>query len=101
LERCRISIASKPILANVSTQAIVDPGHIRQELYDQIFQVVNWRHAMEKAVQNSSSEIFIEIGPKKVLTRMLQDVSGSAPTSNVEDMNSLESTVSRLSALHS
>jgi len=95
LKRCRMSIASKPVIANVSTQAIVDPGHIKRELYDQIFQVVDWRHAMEKAVRNGS-DLFIEVGPKKVLTHMLKDIDPAVPKANVDTMASLESTIERL-----
>jgi [acyl-carrier-protein] S-malonyltransferase len=95
LEKCRMSIASRPVISNVSTQAIVDPGHIKQELYDQIFQVVDWRHAMEKAVEKGS-DVFIEIGPKKVLTNMLRDIDPTVSSANVDTMESLGSTIGQL-----
>jgi [acyl-carrier-protein] S-malonyltransferase len=97
LEKCAMSIASRPIISNVSTQAIVDPGHIKQELYDQIFQIVDWRHAMEKAL-GKDSDVFIEIGPKRVLTNMLKDIDPTVPSANVDTMQSLETTIGQLQA---
>ena len=96
LDKCDFSIASKPVMANVSTDAIVDPNHIKKELYAQIFQVVNWRGSIEKAVQNGV-DLFIEVGPKKVLSNMIKDIDPSLRALNVEDTESLEATVKELS----
>ena len=95
LDKSNVSIASKPVVANVSTDAIVDPDHIRQELYRQIFQVVDWRRSMEKAVGNGGN-LFIEVGPKRVFTNMLKDIDSTVSGMNVEDMASLENTVKAL-----
>jgi [acyl-carrier-protein] S-malonyltransferase len=92
LDKSNVSIASKPVVANVSTDAIVDPDHIRKELYSQIFQVVDWRGSMEKAVRNGGN-LFIEVGPKKILTNMLKDIEPTVSSMNVEDMASLERAV--------
>ena len=95
LDGINISIASKPIIANVSTDAIVDPDHIKEELYKQIFQVVDWRRSIEKAIKNGGN-LFIEVGPKKVLTNMIKDIDPAVPIMNVEDMESLRKTVAEL-----
>jgi [acyl-carrier-protein] S-malonyltransferase len=96
LDICNFRIASKPVMANVSTDAIVDPNHIKKELYAQIFQVVNWRESIEKAVRNGV-DLFIEVGPKKVLSNMIKDIDSSVQALNVEDIESLENTVKELS----
>jgi [acyl-carrier-protein] S-malonyltransferase len=95
LERCEMDIASKPILANVSTEAIVDPVHIRQELYTQIFNIVNWRGTIERLVSRPDT-LFIELGPKQVLSNMIKDIDPSAARINMEDIDSLERTLKRL-----
>jgi [acyl-carrier-protein] S-malonyltransferase len=95
LDKSDVSIASKPVVANVSTDAIVDPDHIRKELYRQIFQVVDWRRSMEKAVGNGGN-LFIEVGPKRVLTNMLKDIAPTVSSMNIEDMGSLERAVQAL-----
>jgi [acyl-carrier-protein] S-malonyltransferase len=95
LDKSEIHIASKPIIANVSTEAIVDPIHVRQELYDQIYKIVDWRRSIEKII-SSRSDLFIEVGPKKVLSNMIKDIDPSVQELNVEDMDSLEKTVTEL-----
>ena len=98
LNQYDIQIAGKPILANVSSDAIVDPKHIRQELYEQIFKVVDWRGCIEKIVANGG-DLFIEVGPKRVLSNMIKDINAAVPSLNVEDMASLEKTVTELKSL--
>jgi [acyl-carrier-protein] S-malonyltransferase len=92
-----IRIGERPVIANVTSEAIVDPAHIRKELYEQIFTCVNWRRSVEKMVENGA-DLFIELGPKKVLTNMIKDIGTPVPTMNVEDMDSLEKTVRDLGA---
>ncbi len=95
LNKHAIRIASKPIMANVSAEAIVDPNHIRGELYEQIYKIVNWRGAVEKAIDNGGN-LFLEVGPRKVLTNMIRSIRTGIPGLNVEDMDSLEATVRAL-----
>jgi [acyl-carrier-protein] S-malonyltransferase len=95
LGKNRLSIGSKPVIANVSSDAIVDPNHIRKELYEQIFKIVNWRGSVEKMIGNGGG-LFIEVGPKKVLSNMIKDIEASVSCLNVEDMESLEKTVNEL-----
>jgi len=95
LNKTTFDILSRPIVANVTTDAIVDPRHIRDEGYHQIFQPVNWLGAMEKIVAGGA-DLFIEVGPKKVLTNMLREIAPSIPALNVEDPASLEKTMEAL-----
>ena len=96
LDKSHIRIASKPILANVSTDAIVDPVHIRMELYEQLYKLVDWRGCMEKILGNGETT-FIEVGPKMVLTRMLKDIRPSVRSLSVENMETLQKTIKQLS----
>ena len=95
LDRSRFLIAVRPIIANVSTNAIVDPNHVKKELYNQIFNIVDWRRSVERIIANGG-DLFIEIGPKRVLSNMIKDIDPSIPELNVEDMESLEHTVEEL-----
>ena len=92
-----LTIADKPVIANVSAEAIVDPLHIRKELYEQIFTCVDWRRGAERMVENGA-DLFIEIGPKKVLSGMIKSLAPNIPTLNVEDVASLEATIRELGA---
>ena len=95
LIRSHVSIAAKPVIANVSKEAIVDPAHIRKELYEQIYTCVDWRRSIEKMIENGA-DLFIEVGPKKILSNMIKDIDPSIPRLNVEDLESLEATVKAL-----
>jgi [acyl-carrier-protein] S-malonyltransferase len=97
LNTSNIHIAERAVIANVTSEAIVDPAHIRKELYEQIFTCVNWRRSIEKMVENGA-DLFIEMGPKKVLTNMIKDIGSPVPTMNVEDFETLERTVKELGA---
>ncbi|MBN1847547.1 MAG: ACP S-malonyltransferase [Deltaproteobacteria bacterium] len=98
LDKCNIQIASKPVIANVSSEAIVDPEHIRKELYLQIFSNVDWRRSVEKIVANGG-DLFIELGPKTILSKMVKDIAPSAKTLNVENMETLKQTVKELAEI--
>ena len=95
LSQCNILIGAIPVIANVSTEAIVDPIHIRKELYEQIFNVVDWKGSVERMIAQGS-DLFIEVGPKKVLSNMIRDIDPSIPQLNVEDRASLERTLNEL-----
>lgn len=96
LDESTIHIASKPVIANVTSEAIVDPNHIRKELYHQIFTSVDWRHSVEKVIDNGA-DLFIEIGPKTVLSNMIKAIDRSIPRLNVENLDSLRNTLKELS----
>lgn len=95
LDESTIGIASKPVIANVTGEAIVDPAHIRKELYHQIFEFVDWRSSVEKAIHNRA-DLFIEIGPKTVLSNMIKTIDPSVSRLNVENLDSLAKTLKEL-----
>lgn len=95
LASVKLLIATRPVLANVSAEAIADPVAIRRELYEQIFTIVDWKTSVEKMVANEA-DCFIEIGPKRVLSNMIRDIDASVPQLNVEDPESLEKTLREL-----
>ena len=95
LEKCEMDIASRPIMANVSSEAIVDPRHIRQELYKQMFNVVDWRGGIERIISKGENT-FIEVGPKRVLSNMIKEIDPNLTRLNMEDMETLKKTVKKL-----
>jgi [acyl-carrier-protein] S-malonyltransferase len=60
-----------------------------------MYKIVNWRGAVEKIIDNQT-DLFIEIGPKKVLGKMMKDIDSSIPVLNVENEESLENTMKAL-----
>ena len=88
-------ISPIPIIANVTAQAIADPAHIRDELYYQVYNPVNWRDSVQKAIENGA-DLFIEVGPGKVLSGMLERINPKIARLNVDNLESLEKTVQEL-----
>lgn len=96
LDRTDFTRARREIIANVSAEPLLEAEAIRDELYGQIFKVVNWRGSIEKAAA-LGTDLFIEIGPKKVLSNMLKDIVPDIRQINVEDKASLENALALLS----
>lgn len=95
LDNADIYIASPPIIANVTAKAIADPIDIMQELHGQIYKPVDWKGSVENAIANGA-DLFIEIGPKTVLSNMIKEIDPEKTTLHVEDLKSLEEAVREL-----
>ena len=95
LEEYEIDIASKPIMANVTSEAIVDPKHIRQERYAQYEHPFDWRGTIERIISKGAN-IFIELGPNKVLSNMIKNIDPAITELNMEDIESLKKTVKKI-----
>jgi len=100
LENRDFTIMSRPVIANTSTRAIVDPLDIKKELTDQIFQPVLWKDSVEKMIK-SGVRVFVEIGPGKVLNGLINKVDPNIKVLNVEDRQTLEQTAKELINLSS
>jgi [acyl-carrier-protein] S-malonyltransferase len=94
------SITTRPVIANTTTRAIVDPLDIKNELTDQIFRSVFWKESTEKMIKNGA-RVFVEIGPGKVLNGLISKVDPDVKVLNVEDRQTLEHTAQELIKLNS
>ena len=94
------TIMSRPVIANTSTRAIVDPLDIKNELMDQIFKSVFWKESIEKMIKGGV-RVFVEIGPGKILNGLISKVDPDVKILNVENPQTLEKTVKELIQLSS
>jgi [acyl-carrier-protein] S-malonyltransferase len=94
------TIMSRPVIANTSTRAIVDPLDIKNELTDQIFKSVFWKESIEKMIKDGV-RVFVEIGPGKILNGLISKVDPDVQILNVENPQTLENTVQELIRLSS
>ena len=94
------TIMSRPVIANTSTRAIVDPLDIKNELTDQIFKSVFWKESIEKMIKGGV-RVFVEIGPGKILNGLISKVDPDVQILNVENPQTLENTVQELIHLSS
>jgi len=95
LEGTDFTVAGKPVIANSSTRAIVDPMDIKNELSDQIFKPVLWKESVEKMIKHGV-RVFVEIGPGKVLNGLINKVDPNVQVLNVENRETLEQAAKEL-----
>jgi [acyl-carrier-protein] S-malonyltransferase len=88
------------VIANTSIRAIVDPLDIKNELTDQIFKSVFWKESIEKMIRGGV-KVFVEIGPGKILNGLISKVDPDVQILNVENPQTLETTVQELIRLSS
>ena len=87
-----IGQASFPIIANVTAAPVTDGDTIRQLLVAQAASPVRWIESVEQ-MGRLGCDLFVEIGPGKVLTGFTKKILKEAETLNVEDLPSLEKTL--------
>ena len=81
------------ILFNATAEGESDPERIKDLMAEQLIRPVRWYDILLKMVADGV-DVFVEVGPKKVLTGLLKKVlprDTEAKLYNVEDMQSLES----------
>lgn len=95
MQSIKISPAKLPVIANINAELTVNPDKIRQNLIDQVSGPVLWQQSIEKLVQLGVNT-FVEIGPGKVLTGLIKKIDKTVEMYNIEDVNTLNETISRL-----
>lgn len=90
--------ASIPVITNVDAEETTESEDFRRKMPQQIYSSVHWTQTIEKMV-SEGVEIFIEIGPGKVLAGLNKKIAPDAVVYNVYDKASLDAAVSALSEL--
>jgi [acyl-carrier-protein] S-malonyltransferase len=83
------------LVNNVRAEEVRRAAQARQGLIDQIPFPVLWEPGMRKLLALGVRR-FVEVGPGRVLSGLLRQIDRSAAASNVEDIPSLEKTLSAL-----
>jgi len=87
------SIPETSVLFNATAESESDPERIKDLMAEQLISPVRWYDILLKMMADGV-DVFVEVGPKKVLTGLLKKVlprETEAKLYNVEDMQSLES----------
>lgn len=87
--------AEIPVVTNVDAKATVESADFREKMPKQICSSVHWTQTIQQ-MANDGVEIFVEIGPGKVLAGLNRKIAPEAKMFNVFDKSSLEATVSAL-----
>lgn len=81
---------------NMTAQSCTDTQEIKAHLVSHITGMVRWRESIENLVAKGHRK-FIEVGPKKVLSRLLESIVGDTQGFTIEQVESIQD-VERLSA---
>lgn len=84
-----------PVAANVSGALVSSADAAKQALIEQVTGTVRWVGCMQ-ALRDAGAEVFVEVGPGKVLTGLLRQIDRSLKCVNVEDTASLEKALAEL-----
>ena len=89
---------SIPVAANVSGTLLTTAEAARDALIEQVTGTVRWVGCVQGLLA-AGAEVFVEVGPGKVLSGLMRQIDRSQKCLNVEDPASLEKTLAELAAL--
>ena len=72
-----------PVVYNVDAIPGQDKHAVEDKLYQQMFSPVQWEMSVKKMAEQGV-ELFIEVGPQKVLTNLIKRIVPGVPCSSVE-----------------
>jgi [acyl-carrier-protein] S-malonyltransferase len=87
-----------PLITNVDAVAINKGDEARDSLIRQVSSPVRWLESVELLI-GKGVDIFLELGPGKVLSGLLRQISTDVKCFNVEDSASLKQTLPNLQVL--
>ncbi len=86
-----------PVAANVSGALVTSAQGARDALIRQVTGAVRWVDCTQ-ALLGAGADLFVEVGPGKVLCGLLKQIDPTQKSLNVEDATSLEKTLAELKA---
>ncbi len=86
------------VIANTTARQVQSPDEIRQALIDQIASPVLWEDSVRYMADELGINVFVEVGPGKVLSRFVSKTQPEAVTLNIEDPASLAAALVALQA---
>jgi [acyl-carrier-protein] S-malonyltransferase len=95
LDATRIEDPQVPLVNNVDAQVVSSATVIREGLKRQVTAPVRWEESMRR-LRAEGVELFVEVGPGKVLSGLLRQIDRAAECLRVEDLTTLNEVVARL-----
>lgn len=84
-----------PLITNVDAEAVTSGEEARDALIRQVTLPVRWHESVREMI-DQGVDIFVEVGPGKVLSGLLRQIDRSVRCLNVEDAASLKSTIDKI-----
>jgi [acyl-carrier-protein] S-malonyltransferase len=84
-----------PVITNVDAEAVILGDEARESLIRQVTMPVRWLESVREMIELGVN-IFVEVGPGKVLTGLMRQIDRSVRVLNVEDSATLQSTIEKI-----
>ncbi len=97
LSGTQISEPKIPVISNYLAESAQGADGIRQSLTQQVTGSVRWTESIQ-LLRQQGHDLFIELGPGKVLTGLMARIDKSARVIAIEDAASLEEAITQLNA---
>lgn len=98
LEKFSLSNMQLPVISNVTADYIKTIDDVKGLLYEQVMNGVLWEQTIRRMAEDGVRH-YVELGPGKTLSGFVKKVDRGLNTYHVEDMASLEETVSALRSI--
>jgi [acyl-carrier-protein] S-malonyltransferase len=100
LRRTSFSPLRVPLVTNVDAAIITSGDEARDALIRQFSLPVRWEESMRELIEQGVN-VFVEVGPGRVLSGILRQIDRSVHSFNVEDEKSLAATLEKLAQAQS
>jgi [acyl-carrier-protein] S-malonyltransferase len=84
-----------PVITNVDAEGIILGDEARESLIRQVTMPVRWLESVREMIELGVN-IFVEVGPGKVLTGLMRQIDRSVRVLSVEDAATLHSTIEKI-----
>lgn len=84
LNDIKVKDSEVPVIANVSASEISSAEEIKQKLIEQLYSPVLWEDSVRRMIE-LGVDIFVEIGPGKVLSGLVKKIDRKVKTYSVSD----------------
>lgn len=96
LEKYTFTNPKYPVITNCDAEITKDSSLVKEKLVKQIYNSVQWDSSVTNAAK-SGVELFLEIGPQRVLTGLMRRIDRTKKALNIEDAASLEKAIGEIS----
>ena len=84
-----------PVVCNVDATPEQNGSAVTDKLYRQMFSPVRWEESVRRMVKEGV-EVFVEVGPQKVLTNLIKRIEPGFPCYSIEGIEEIEALKSAL-----
>lgn len=98
LEQTPMGIPRYPVVCNIDALPVTEAGRIRETLREQVTGTVRWTESIEHLIDYEKVELFIELGPGKVLAGLVGRIRKGFPVLSIGDAPSLKAAIEELKA---